>query len=56
MIDVEGYRNFRGELRVGMRFISGGGFDRVLTRDEAATLRDKLNEALETNESKEEKQ
>ena len=53
-IEVEGYQNYRGELRVGMRFIAGGGYDKVLTREEAAALRDKLNAALESNDSKEE--
>lgn len=51
MIDVESYQTYRGELRVGMRFIAGGGYDKVLTRDETVALRDKLNAALELNPS-----
>lgn len=54
-IDVEGYQNYRGELRVGMRFIAGGGFDKVLSREEATALRDKLNAALESNAAKEDR-
>lgn len=53
MIDVEGYHNYRGELRVGMRFIAGGGYDKVLSREEATALRDKLNAALQATETEE---
>jgi hypothetical protein len=47
-IRVEGYQNYRGELRVGMRFIAGGGYDRVLTRAETEALIAALTLALTT--------
>lgn len=45
-ISVTSYRNHSHELRVALTF-SGKGFDRILTQDEAAELRDRLTQALE---------
>lgn len=47
MIDVESYRNYEGQLRVGVRHVEGASYYKVLTRDEAAKLRDDLNAILE---------
>lgn len=50
MIEVEGYRNYHGELRVGF---SRGGKDHyftIATREEATKLRDALSEILQATD------
>jgi hypothetical protein len=47
-IDVEAYRNYYGELLVGLTFRKGGGYDKVLDRADATKLRDALSKALAT--------
>ena len=46
LIEIEAFKNFKGELRVGVRFSGGANYDKVLTRAEALTLRDQLTKAL----------
>jgi hypothetical protein len=44
-ITIEPYRNYESELRIGLR-LGAGGYAKVLTRAEAANLRDALDVAL----------
>lgn len=48
-ISLTRFRNYSHELRIALT-MNGRGFDRVLTQDEAAELRDRLTQALEDEE------